>query len=156
MVAVRLQPMTEEEFAGYRAESIPSYAADVGRADGTPEAESMQRALESYERILPKGLATPGHTVSWVLDATTGERVGHLWLFHDPTAPKSFVYDILILPTFRRRGYAEATLAQAESAGRAHGATRLELHVFGHNTGATALYEKLGFTTTHRMMSKPL
>jgi RimJ/RimL family protein N-acetyltransferase len=34
------------------------------------------------------------------------------------------------------------------------GAGKVELHVFGHNHGARALYEKLGYTTTSIVMTK--
>jgi ribosomal protein S18 acetylase RimI-like enzyme len=156
MPPIRLQPMTEAEFASYCETAIPGYAAEMSRSDGIPAEKSMEQARASWARLLPNGLATPGHSVSWVVDAATGDRVGHLWLFRDPAAPRAYVYDIEIRPEFRRRGYAESTFAAAEGIGRAGGAGRLELHVFGHNAGAIALYEKLGFATTHRMMSKPL
>jgi ribosomal protein S18 acetylase RimI-like enzyme len=156
MPEIRLQPMTDAEFAAYCEAAVPAYAAEMRRSDGVPEERSMEQARASWSRLLPKGLATPGHTLQWVHDATTGDRVGHLWLFLDPEAPRAYVYDIEIRPEFRRRGYAEATLAAAEQLGRAGRAERLELHVFGHNRGAIALYEKLGFATTHRMMAKML
>ena len=136
--------------------SIPDYAKEVQRSDGITEAQAMEHARNAWTRILPKGLSTPGHTLSWVHDATAGQRVGHLWLYLDRETSKAFVYDIEIRPEFRRRGYAGAALAAAEEFGRKGGANRLELHVFGHNSGAIQLYEKLGFATTHRMMSKPL
>jgi len=156
MPEIRLQPMTEEEFTRYCAEAIPGYAAEVGRSDGVPEAKALEVARESWARILPQGRATPGHSFHWVVDAATGDRVGHLWVFLDPGSPRAYIYDIEIRPEFRRRGYAAAALAAAERLGRDGHAVRLELHVFGHNAGAIALYEKLGFTTTHLMMSKPL
>ena len=156
MPPIRLQPMTEAEFSAYCETAIPGYALEVGRSDGVPPEKALEQARAAWARILPKGLTTPGHQLNWILDAATGARVGHLWLFLDPESPRSYVYDIEIYPEHRRRGYAEAALAAAEEFGRAGRAARLELHVFGHNTGAIALYDKLGFTTTHRMMSKPL
>ncbi|MCI4367580.1 MAG: GNAT family N-acetyltransferase [Thermoplasmata archaeon] len=156
MPEIRLEPMSEPEFARYCEATIPSYAAEHVRA-GTYVAEgSVERARAELQKILPGGLTTPGHTVRWIVDARSGERVGHLWLFLDSEEHRAFVYDIEIRPEFRRRGYAEAALADAEAFGRSHGATKLALHVFGHNTGAIALYEKLGFVTTNRMMAKPL
>jgi ribosomal protein S18 acetylase RimI-like enzyme len=43
---------------------------------------------------------------------------------------------------FRRRGYASRTLELVEA--RELGAKSVELHVFGYNQGAQALYEKVG------------
>jgi ribosomal protein S18 acetylase RimI-like enzyme len=156
MARIRLAPMTPEEFTGYRAESLPAYIDDIVRADGLPAAIATANATAQFEKLLPEGVATPGHSLNWLVDATTGARVGHLWLYRAPDAPRAFIYDLLIRPELRRQGYAEAALREAESFGRASGATRLELHVFGHNSGALALYEKFGFTTTHRGMAKPL
>ena len=156
MPEIRFEPMTTEEFDAYRERSIPSYAAEHVRAGTFPKEGSVERARDEFQRILPQGLTTPGHTVQWIVDSTSGARVGHLWLFLAPNEPRLFVYDIEIRPEHRRRGYAEAALAWAETYGRSHGATRLGLHVFGHNTGAIALYEKLGFVTTNRAMAKPL
>ena len=36
------------------------------------------------------------------------------------------------------------------------GLAAISLHVFGHNTAARALYEKLGFVTKSVLMSKAL
>uniref|UniRef100_UPI0038D450BF GNAT family N-acetyltransferase n=1 Tax=Deinococcus sp. TaxID=47478 RepID=UPI0038D450BF len=46
------------------------------------------------------------------------------------------------------------TALEADAA--AHGATNIQLHVFGLNAGARALYEGLGFQTTNVVMRKEL
>jgi ribosomal protein S18 acetylase RimI-like enzyme len=57
---------------------------------------------------------------------------------------------------FRRRGYASRILELVEDKARELGAGKVELHVFGHNLGARALYEKLGYTATSIFMAKPV
>jgi ribosomal protein S18 acetylase RimI-like enzyme len=57
---------------------------------------------------------------------------------------------------FRRRGYASRILELVEDKARELGAGKVELHVFGHNLGARALYEKLGYTATSIVMAKPM
>jgi N-acetylglutamate synthase len=50
----------------------------------------------------------------------------------------------------RRQGHATALLAAAERWGREHGARWAVLQVAVHNTGARALYERLGWIEHHR------
>jgi ribosomal protein S18 acetylase RimI-like enzyme len=88
----------------------------------------------------------------------TDERVGHLWLFvPDSQFEKSgFIYDLEIVERFRRRGYAAAGMLALDEEARAWGLTRLSLHVFAHNTGAKALYDRLGYAVTGLGMTKQL
>jgi RimJ/RimL family protein N-acetyltransferase len=67
-----------------------------------------------------------------------------------------WIYDIVVHERFRRRGYATRILHLLEDKARQLGAERVELHVFGHNHGARALYEKLGYTPTSIVMAKPV
>ena len=56
-----------------------------------------------------------------------------------------WIYDIIIHEDFRRKDYASRTLDLVEERTRDLGVKSVELHVFGHNRGAQALYEKLGY-----------
>jgi ribosomal protein S18 acetylase RimI-like enzyme len=51
----------------------------------------------------------------------------------------------MVAATHRRRGIGAALLDRAEAWARDAGVTKLELHVFPHNTPAIALYERLGY-----------
>jgi ribosomal protein S18 acetylase RimI-like enzyme len=53
-----------------------------------------------------------------------------------------WIYDIITHEQFRRIGYARRTLQLVENKAKDLGAEKIELHVFGHNHGARALYEK--------------
>jgi ribosomal protein S18 acetylase RimI-like enzyme len=66
------------------------------------------------------------------------------------------VYDVRIDEAFQRRGYATQAFQKLETLVRDMGMSAISLHVFGHNTAARALYEKLGFATTNVMMSKQI
>ncbi|MCI4353751.1 MAG: GNAT family N-acetyltransferase [Thermoplasmata archaeon] len=156
MAAVRFTAFADAEFERYRDETIPEYAAEHVRAGTYPAEGSVDRARAEFATILPQGTQTPGHTFVWIDDAESGARVGHLWYYLPPGQARMFIYDILVRPEHRRHGYAEAALTEAERIGRREGARTLALHVFGFNTGAIALYEKLGYATTNRMMAKPL
>ncbi len=154
--AVRFVPFTETEFEQYREETIPAYAAEHVRAGSYPADGALDRARAEFTSLVPQGIQTPGHTVVWIVAASTAQRVGHLWYFLPLGGTQMFIYDILVRPEFRRRGLAEAALGELDGIGREKGAKALGLHVFGDNTAAIALYEKLGFATTNRRMSKPL
>lgn len=156
MAQVRFDPFTDAEFEQYKEATIPSYAAAHVRAGTYPADGAVERARAEFASLLPEGLRSPGHTVVWIVDAASGKRVGHLWYFHPADQPRMFIYDIEIDADSRRKGFAEAAITELVGIGRIAGARTLGLHVFGDNTGAIALYEKLGFLTTNRMMAKPL
>jgi ribosomal protein S18 acetylase RimI-like enzyme len=151
---VRFEPMTEAEFAAYCESSIASYAAEHVRAGTYPEEGSVEKARSEFHKLLPQGIHTPGQTLVWLVDEPSGERVGHLWWAE--RASDWFIYDVEIREAFRRRGYAQQAFEELERRARAGGAPSVGLHVFGTNSGAITLYEKLGFETTHRMMAKKL
>ena len=57
---------------------------------------------------------------------------------------------------FRRRGYGEQAMAAIEDKVRELGLDTIDLHVFGFNTAARALYEKMGYSVTDVNMRKRL
>ena len=54
----------------------------------------------------------------------------------------------------QRRGYATEAFTALEADARSRGLSAIGLHVFGHNTGARAFYEKLRYEATHIHMFK--
>jgi ribosomal protein S18 acetylase RimI-like enzyme len=144
---VVLQPMSEVEFATYRAQLVATYAQDLLDAGAFSDLGS---ALESSARqtddLLPEGLRSPGHHL-WT--ATDGAiPVGLLWIHAD--GPAAFIYDIEVAPEQRRRGYGREILDAGARAAVDLGAEVLGLNVFGHNDGARAMYEKAGYATTEQ------
>jgi len=157
MATVDLVPMTSEEFEAWLPGTIAGYAAQHVRTGRWSEEEALERSREEHERLLPRGLATPDHKLWNIVPAGGGEPVGMLWVavVQKPT-PSAFIYNIEIYAQFRRRGYAEQAMLELESEVGRLGLESIRLHVFGHNTAARRLYEKLGYVPTNIQMLKRL
>lgn len=153
---INLVPMTESDYRAYLAAVIPDYAADLMKSRHLPEQEALERARQSYSEALPQGLQTPGNFVSKLVNEAD-EVVGFLWYWQNDKRPGvAFIYDLEIYAPFRRRGYASQAMTALEAHARPKGVTRLELHVFGHNTAARELYKKMGYAEIDVQMAKEI
>jgi ribosomal protein S18 acetylase RimI-like enzyme len=155
---VKLTPMTENEFKTYLEADIKVYAEVNVRSGYWNESEALEKSRESHDQLLPDGLATKDQYLFMVIDETSGEVIGNLWLEIKPDrpTPAAFIYDIKINQGLRRQGYGEQALHAAESLLRSMNIKTLSLHVFADNTAAKRLYEKVGFETISYNMRKEL
>jgi ribosomal protein S18 acetylase RimI-like enzyme len=151
-----LVPMDADGFRAYAVESVRSFAAEKARAGQWPRGEALPLARKEFARLLPEGLATPGHTLFNVMDEE-GRKVGVMWVARQKhgTGDIAYVYDIAIDEAHRRKGHAQRAFAALDAKAREWGLAGVVLHVFGHNAGAQALYRKLGFVPTSIHMYKP-
>lgn len=152
-----LAPISDEQYAAFVAMSIADYAADKVSSGQWAEDQSLDLSRKEYEELLPQGHRTAGNYLFSVLD-DRARPVGTLWIGVKEYAGKraAYIYDIWISPEYRRRGHATRALAAAEEEARKLGLFGIGLHVFGHNAGARALYEALGYRVTNINMFKPL
>lgn len=149
--------MTAMQFEAWLPGTIAGYAAEHVRTGRWSEEEALERSRQEYERLLPQGLATPDQRLWNIVPTGGGEPVGMLWIHvMQKPKPSAFVYNIEVFPQFRRRGYAEQAMLKLEEEARRLGLEGIRLHVFGHNTAARALYEKLGYVPTNINMLKQL
>ena len=155
---IELVQMPRERFAAYRENLVREYAADKVRAGVWSPEEAPRRAEAGTDDLLPEGTDTEGHYLYLLRDRAAGEEVGVVWLaVQDSGVGRSvWIYDIEIHEPFRRKGHGTRALRAVERRASELGAEKLELHVFGHNPGARALYERSGFTPTSIVMSKSL
>lgn len=72
-----------------------------------------------------------------------GEAAGYIGL--NRVLDESYLYNLAVLPQYRRRGIGEALLRHACSEMFGTGASFVSLEVRRSNRAAIALYEKLGF-----------
>ena len=61
-----------------------------------------------------------------------------------------------VTPTFQNQGIGQDLMNTAEDWAAAHGASAIELHVYEFNQAALGFYQKLGYETLSRRMSKSL
>jgi len=154
---VMLVPMTHAEFRAFALEAVPAFAAENVASGHWSDTESLELARNSFDALLPLGLETSDHYLFTIFD-DSALPLGFLWAAIRKRAEKrvAYVYDIYIDPEHRRRGYATAALLEFERKASDLGFSGVQLHVFGRNSGAQALYAKLGFSVTDITMFKSL
>ena len=153
---ISLVELDDAPYREYRDHLVRDYAADKVRAGAWSESEAQIRAAKDVDGLLPEGPATQGHFLYSVRDDAAEAEVGTVWfaLRDSGVGRYVWIYDIIINESFRRRGYASRTLELVEARAKELGAKSVELHVFGHNQGAQALYEKVGYSVTSITMAK--
>jgi ribosomal protein S18 acetylase RimI-like enzyme len=158
MDMIELVEMPREYFPPYRDNLLREYAKDKVRAGVWSPGEAPRRAEADVDDLLADETDTEGHHLYLLRDSSAGDEVGVVWLaVRDSNAGRTvWIYDIEVYEPFRRRGHGTQALRAVEKKAAELAAEKLELHVFGHNPGAIALYERSGFTTTSIVMSKRL
>ena len=155
---VRLVELGDAPYHEYRKDLVRNYAADKVRTGAWSQAEAEGRAARDVDGLLPDGPATQGHFIYSVRDDSTDAEVGTVWfaLRNSGVGRSVWIYDIKIDESFRRKGYASRTLELVEDRAIKLGARSVELHVFGHNHVARALYEKMDYNETSITMAKKI
>ncbi|MEI5103652.1 GNAT family N-acetyltransferase [Streptomyces sp. PmtG] len=148
---VAVRPMTADEFGPWAAAAKVSYARDwIER--GIPEDEARAKADRDYDRSLPEGVASPGATLSVLVQ--DGETVGTLWVAERDG--DAFVYDVEVGEEHRGRGHGRTLMLLAEAQCLDTGKDHIGLNVFAGNTPALRLYESLGYEPVSYFVYKPL
>ena len=156
---IHLRPTTQQEWESFLIVEIPEYARDHIRTGGWAEEDAFERATQQYAKLLPNGVETEGHHIFSIVEDETDVSVGFIWYEEKTEAspPVAFVCNLHVFKSYRRRGYATAALTALEDVVHAeHGFKRLQLHVFGHNDAARALYKSMDYRETNVLMVKDL
>ncbi|MET9078225.1 GNAT family N-acetyltransferase [Streptomyces sp. NPDC004232] len=151
---VHLEPPTEDEFGRWIEPQIRDCARSYVRA-GTPSPEEvLTKACECVGRLLPNGVATPGHHLWVARDEETGERVGRLWIEMRSSAssPEAFIHFVGVDENEQGKGYDRAMMNAGVVAARRLGAASIAWNVYGENTTAYDLCSSLG----HRSMGQTM
>jgi ribosomal protein S18 acetylase RimI-like enzyme len=153
-----LRELTAAELARYLVHLEQSYADDMHRLGGVPEAVAREDARRSSLELFPGGRPTEGHRL-WRAEDGDGRPVGLLWLarLHPGTARDHvWIYDIEVDADRRGEGWGRRLLERAETIAGQWGARSLELNVFGDNDVARTLYRSAGFREQRVIMTKAL
>jgi ribosomal protein S18 acetylase RimI-like enzyme len=154
----QLRPMRPSVFPTFLKAAVSSYAHDNVASGRWIAGEAVELARAETQKILPQGPNTPDHQLFEVHDAGDDEPVGFLWLasMRRGTSLVAYIYQLIVLPQYRRRGHAKAALRQAAAIVASQGHVRIELHVFGYNHAAIALYKSIGYDVSSLNMTMPL
>jgi len=154
---VTLPPMPPDVWDAWRAASTSAYAQDMVRLGSWPAEGAEARAASLFARLVPAGQTTAGHEFRSIMN-DAGETVGALWFAPDGEIGRgaAFIWDIVIRPEYRGRGYGHAALEAIEPLARALGYDAIRLHVFGDNDIARHLYRAAGYSETNVSMMKRL
>jgi GNAT superfamily N-acetyltransferase len=137
------RPMTEPEFADWRARGIADYAAQRAESGLASAAAATADSAAQYNMLLPDGLATANHTF---LCLCAGDQVvATIWTCHHRAPRTSWVYDVEVGKQHRGKGFGRAAMIAGENATLDGGDTQLALNVFGQNSVAIRLYTSMGY-----------
>ena len=148
--------MTDGQYVRYRERAEADYAASIAASGALPPPEARSKARDDYARLLPDGLRSEGHRL-WTAYVGADEA-GVLWLHLKQALGQPAR---LRLQLRGARGPAPAGLRPGDDAGGGAGVPGTRrgvggLSVFGHNSGARALYEQMGFEVAAVQMRKRL
>ena len=156
MPTLRLRPMSDAEFAAFRARAVRDYAADKVTAGQWPPERSQELAEVQTDQLLPDGQNTHGMLLV-IAEAEQDGAVGYAWLaLEGPEVASAWIYDISIDDEQRGKGYGRALLTGLEQAAEERGCSSIGLNVFAGNDVARRLYERAGYKPTSVHMSKRL
>lgn len=154
----KLARMREESFERFLELAVHGHAADNVASGRWAAQDAVLLARTEMTKLLPRGLATEDNDLYEIQLPRSGEVVGYLWAaaLHRGVKKVAYVYQLYVLPDFRRQGHGRRALQEYETIARRGGFDSVALNVFGSNTIAQALYRSLGFAVTSIGMHKDL
>ena len=153
---VRLSPMGDAGLQAFLTKAVLAFAEDKVNAGNWSPEEAHEKSRDSFEKLLPAGVNSPGQYLFDIVDTEQALTVGMLWfgVIEDTAHPFAFIYELQVLDEYQRRGYGKQAMLALEGEVRKLGLNTISLHVFGHNRAAQALYDQLGYEVTNINMSK--
>lgn len=150
MVRVVLVALSDAQREEFIREDVAGYAEQLASDEAVSPEEAQRQAqteLRPRLRYEHASAVANGHQ-RWTALAADGTSVGWLWVT-PPTADmpgdSAFLYQILVKPVSRRKGYGRAMLAALEQLLAADGVVEIRLNVFDTNQRARPLYASVGY-----------
>jgi len=157
-MTIELVHFQQDEFEPYMVNLLVQYKSDKIAAGNISPEDAEDKIEKEIQTLLPQGMETPNHRFFQIFDPEISSKVGIVWVYFNPedSRNQAFIYDVEISESYRRQGYASQAMLKLEDDLRDQGVKKIGLHVFGFNTGAQALYRKLGYQVTNIQMSKQI
>ncbi|MEZ4742819.1 MAG: GNAT family N-acetyltransferase [Bdellovibrionota bacterium] len=157
-MGLMLVKMTEDDLSRYLENAISKYAHEKMKGEGLTEGEAYKISKDSYSSLLPDGIHSKNQYLFNVVEEKTEIKIGILWIAEKANGDRkyAYIYDIEINEDHRGKGYGKKVMHLLEDKVKSMNLNSIGLHVFGHNTTAISLYEKMGYRTTNRVMRKDL
>jgi ribosomal protein S18 acetylase RimI-like enzyme len=155
---IELRPMSPQIYQAYYDSSVTEYAEELVKA-GNVSADNAQAATEkTFSQLLSNGLDTTGQHLMSIWDPKSESNVGMVWVGEREQGGKrqAVIYDIRVNEELRGKGFGTQTLRALEKMVHDMGLSEIWLHVYGHNTGARRLYERMGYEVTNVTMRKKI
>jgi ribosomal protein S18 acetylase RimI-like enzyme len=153
--AVAVRPGTRDE---------RDFVRDLGRRSASSSVSAVRDAryddvLISFDRLIEYVFSRRHELL--IAEDSDGTLLGFLLMLYDlpdevTLTEQAFVAYTAVEPSARGRGVGRALMEAAEAAARAAGLTYISLMVTEENRAARALYDRTGFLTERRMMTKRL
>ena len=149
---IELHPMTEMEFADYRVVALADNREDLPNGSWRTRDEAQTRFTAAFY----DGLQTTGFVCYAVRTAT--ETVGFIICQEARrlATRECFILDLHILPAFRRRSYAAASIGLLRDLAISLGYDQIGLSVLPNNEVAERLYRRCGFKPAFTRFQLPL
>lgn len=151
-VAIRSATSADREFLHALADRLADFERPFWR--------SRHEIADGDRRALNEALDHPQSGTELFVAELGGQPAGCLlmWTLEDYFSQQwhAHVSVIAVTREFEGRGVGRELMAHAERWARAHGYGSLTLSVFEGNDRARRLYERMGFHTEMRRMTKPL
>ena len=143
---ISLRELTNDEFDLWFDLSSQRQAADRAWASGRSVSDELKDVKAMIPHLLPDGKDTTGHNFR-LAQGIDGQAVAFIWLGSLPEVSddSKFLFDIYVIPEARKQGHGRTVLETMLESLRLEGVLNVSLQVRGDNTGAIALYNKLGF-----------
>ena len=135
----------------------PGVCRRQGRVGAVVKGGVASTLAQGVRGVAAAGLETPENHFFTIVDSQS-VPVGTLWFAVKTKfdAKVAYVFDVGVRPERQREGHAMRAFSALEEQVRSLGLTGIALHVFGRNTAARALYEKLGFQPTNISLFRPV
>ncbi len=149
-----LRTMNAYEFDHYIDSALQTYIDELVKSGMHTKNDAIEKANKTFDYLLPDGVESKNQFLFHIINETDA-IVGMIWFGIRPNN-EGFIYDFSVSEPYRNQGIGTKALELIEDEARKHGLKKLGLHVFGHNTNAIRLYQRMGYDFISINMSKEI